>query len=133
MALMRTLKNLGSGLGGEIREAGSLLRRANYKLDSSALGINFRKFGPSFEAYEFDAFVEQAKQFYKKGIHSSDPLYTVVDLPGGRMAIDYNGEIRGIYTEKGRPLAYFRPDYRSAGYRNKAEELEDYIKGKTIA
>lgn len=129
MAIIEALKSFSSGLGDEV---GALLGRVNYKSNGNPLGVNFRRFGPSFGTYDFDAFIEYAKRFYREGLHSNDSLYTVVEMDG-RTAIDYNGEIRGIYTERGRPLAFFRPDYRAAGYRSKSEELEGFKNGKDVA
>jgi hypothetical protein len=132
MALTNVLKSFSNGLGEEVREFKSVIRRIRLVSDTSALGANFRKFGASFNTYDFDAFTEKAREFYEDGIESVDPLYTVVHLEGNRVAIDYNCTIRGIYTHKGKPLAFFRPDYHQAGYRSKTAELADFRLGRNV-
>lgn len=132
MALTDVFKNIGNGLSEEVREFKSILGRIRLTADSSALGANFRKFGPSFGAYDFDVYVEKAKEFYAEATASDDPLYTKVETGNGRIAIDYNGVIRAIYTRKGKPLAFFRFDYHQAGYASKADELDDFRHGKNL-
>lgn len=96
---------------------------------SNALGANFRKFGPSFGAYEYDDYIRLAQKFFHEGIDSDDALYSVKRYADGRIAIDYNGEIRGVYTRAGKPLAFFRPDFRQLGYPNKSQELQAFRSG----
>lgn len=132
MALKDVFRTIGSGLSQEIREARSIIRNVRLGADSSPLGANFRRFGSSFDVYDFSDFADKAKEFYRQGIDSENPDYTVVELPGNRVAIDYNGEIRGIYTRKGKPIAFFRHDFRQAGYASKSAELEDFKKGRHI-
>jgi len=132
MALTDVLKSFSNGLSGEVKEFKSILGRIRLTSDTSAIGANFRKYGASFSTYDFDAFVEKAKEFYAKATDSTDSLYTLVEMPGKRIAIDYNGEIRGIFTLKGKPLAFFRPDYRLSGYASKAAELDDFRHGRNV-
>ncbi len=107
----------------EIKQASSLLSRIRLTMDTSPLGANFRRYGSSFGTYDYDAFIALAKKFFTDGKHSSDPLYSVVEMADGRIAVDYNGEVRGIFTAKGKPLAFFRPDYTQAGFQSKHEEI----------
>ncbi len=130
--VLAKLKNFGSGLSEDVKQFKSLLGRVRLTADTSTLGANFRKFGPSFSVYEFDAFVEKAREFFADGMESTDPYYTVIEMPDNRIAIDYNGDIRGIFTRKGKPLAFFRPDYYQSGYRSKNDELADFKKGKNL-
>jgi len=132
MALSGMFKTIGDGLSEEVKEFKSLLQRIGLNRDTSALGANFRKYGHTFGTYDFSDFVERAKEFYDKGIQSGDPYYTVVELSGDRVAIDYNCEVRGIFTREGKPLAFFRHDFRQFGYTSKAAELEDFRQGERV-
>ena len=132
MALKDMFKTIGNGFSEEVRDFKSVIRRIRLTTDTSPLGANYRKFGPTFGTYDFSDFVAKAKEFYKTGISSQDPNYTVVDLSGGRVAIDYNCEMRGIFTGKGKPIAFFRHDFRQTGYVSKADELEDFKSGKHV-
>ena len=61
MALTKVLKNLGHGFHKEIKEFKSIVGRIRLTSDTSAIGANYRKFGPSFGTYDFDAFVQKAR------------------------------------------------------------------------
>ena len=132
MALMNALRNFGSGLNEEIKEAGSLLRRIRLRADTSAIGANFPKFGSSFGVYDFDAFVALASKFYQEAMASENAFYTKVSLESGHIAVDYDSEIRGVFTKKGKPLAFFRPDYKQQGYTSKCAELQAFRAGRNI-
>jgi hypothetical protein len=132
MALADIFKTIGNGLSEEISEFKSIIGRIRLTSDTSAIGANFRKFGPSFGTYDFDAFLVKAKEFHAQAINSKDPLYNIVDAGNNRIAIDYNCELRGIFTHKGKPLAFFRFDYSQFGYRSKSDALEDFKRGKDI-
>ena len=128
MVMTRVFRSLSE----EVKEAKSIIRRIRLTADSSALGANFRAYGATFNVYDFSDFVERAREFYHDGFSSADPNYSVVEMPNNRVAIDYRGEIRGIFTRKGKPLAFFRPDFRQSGYVSKAAELADFRKGRNI-
>ena len=132
MAISDVFKSLGTGFSEEVREFKSIIGRIRLTSDTTALGANFRKFGSSFNTYDFDAFADMARDFYEEGIMSEDPLFTVLKISGNRVAIDYNGEVRGIFTHKGKPLAFFRPDFHQSGYTSKAAELDDFRRGKNV-
>jgi pyocin large subunit-like protein len=132
MAITKVFRTIGNGFSEEVKEFRSILRRIRLTADTGALGANFRKFGVSFNTYEYDAFVKKARAFFKEAEGSDDPLFTVIDMPGNRIAIDYNGDRRGIFTRKGKPLAFFRPDFRQLGYASKEAELEDFRRGRNV-
>lgn len=132
MALTDVFKSLSNGLNEEIKEFRSVLGRIRLTADSSAIGANYRTFGTAFGAYDFDVFMDKAREFYKQGSASSDPLFTIINMSKGRIAIDYDGETRGIYTRRGKPLAFFKPDFRRSGYRTKADELADFRHGLVL-
>jgi pyocin large subunit-like protein len=132
MALTKVFKNLGHGFQQEIKEFTSIVRRIRLTSDTSAIGANYRKFGLSFGTYDFDAFVQKAREFFAQAHESDDPHFTVLELKGHRIAIDYNGEIRGIFTRRGKPLAFFRPDYQQLGYLSRDAELADFKNGRNV-
>lgn len=134
MALADMFKTLGTGLNDEIKEFKSILGRIRLTAQTNALGANYRKFGTTFGTYDYDAFVEKAGFFFHdaKRMAADNPSYTIIDMADGRIAIDYNAEVRGIYTSKGKPLAFYRPDYRQWGYNNKDDELLAFKLGKNV-
>lgn len=132
MALKEFLRSIGDGLSNEVKDAGMLLQRIRLTTDTTPLGANFRKYGPSFGTYEYDAFIRRAKDFFKEGMASQDSQYTRVALGDDRVAIDYNSEIRGVFTGRGRPLAFFRPDYKELGYPSRSAELAAFKAGKSL-
>ncbi len=126
--MITAIRKISSGIK-EIPLAGALLRLTSMSQTNNALEANFLRFGASFGADDIIAFADAAIQFYEEGMKSKDPLYTIVDMGDDRIAIDYNGEVRGIYTSKGKPLAFFRPDFKKQGYATKEMELE-FFKNK---
>lgn len=124
---------MAASLKEDIKQFFSLLRGSRSSSARNALGDNFRKFGASFGAYDFEEYVQLAQKFYHDGLDSDDERYSVVHLSDGRIAIDYNGEIRAIYTKYGDVIAFFRPSFQQLGYSNKVQELEDFRKGKNVA
>ena len=116
-------------LKNEMRQASSLLRRIGLLSEKDALGANFRRFGPEFGAYDYDEFETMARDFYTEGKDSDDPYYTIVEMSDNRVAIDYNGEKRGVYDKSGNPLAFFRPNFHQLGYNSKSQELDAFRSG----
>lgn len=116
----------------EMQQFATLLKTVS-GTQNTALGANFRKFGPSFGAYDYEDFVELAQKFYHEAMNSDDSSYSVVRLGDGRIAIDCNAEIRAVYDKDGTPIAFFRPDFKQLGYQNKVQELEDFRNGTNIA
>jgi pyocin large subunit-like protein len=96
------------------------------------MGHNFRSYGAALGAYDFEDFVEMARQFYDEAMRSRNAAFTTVRLPRGRLAIDRDGELRGVYDRHGNPLAFFRPNFRHFGYNNKEEELENFRAGRNL-
>ena len=132
MALTDIFKNIGNGFGEEVREFKSIMRRIRLTADSSAIGANFRQYGASFGTYDFDAFVKRAREFFDQAMKSRTDGFIIVSVPNNRIAIDFNGEMRGIFSLKGKPLAFFRPDYRASGYASKSDELNDFRRGRNV-
>ena len=126
MALMDIFRNLGG-------DDGNILQKLRITGNQSALASNYRTYGSSFEVTSFEDFIETAIDFYHDAMASDDPYYTKVKLPGNRVAIDYNSEVRGVFSRRGRPFAFFRPDYHALGFANRQEELEVFKSGKGIA
>lgn len=98
---------------------------------SDHMGHNYRTYGTSFGVHDYEDYVVLARKFYREAMNSNAPEYTVVKIKGDRTAIDYNGEVRGVYDKNGEPVAFFRPNYRSLGYNNRDEELEQFRLSKT--
>ena len=124
---------MSTSLKDDFKQFFSLLRGSKRPGERNALGDNFRKFGTSFGAYEYEDYVALAQKFYHDALNSEDPLYCVVNLSGDRIAVDYNGEIRAVYSKYGDPIAFFRPSFLQLGYQNKIQELEDFRSGKNVA
>jgi len=93
---------------------------------------NFERFGAEFGASDIYEFEEMARKFYADALHNGrqNSLYSIVILPKERFGIDYNGQYRAIYEKGGKPIAFFRPSYRDAGYNNKQQELSDWKSGR---
>jgi pyocin large subunit-like protein len=96
---------------------------------SETLALNYHKYGAQMGFGGYDEFIRRASSFYdeaKAATTEHKPGYTRVELSGNRVAFDYQCEIRGIYKPNGKPLAFFKPNFKTAGFRNAAEELEDF-------
>lgn len=132
MSLKDVAKHFESHGAGEVNESYSLMQRIRHAPGSSAIGANFRKFGPSFGTYDFEDFLERAHEFFQDAMESDDPKYSRVDMGPDRVGIDYNGEIRGMFTRKGKPLAFFRPDFHQLGYASRSEELAAFRAGRAL-
>ncbi len=98
------------------------------------LGHNFRTYGTSFHAHDYNEFAALARKFYNDAMAAEgDPAYTSVKMSGKRIAIDYKGEVRGVYDRYGRPIAFFRPNFVDFGYTSKEKELADFRAGENAA
>lgn len=95
------------------------------------LGHNFRKYGLEFGVHDYDEFINKARKFYFTALNSEEEGYTILRLSRHRVAIDYKGEMRGVYDGHGEPLAFFRPDYHELGYDTPEHELDDFRAGKS--
>jgi pyocin large subunit-like protein len=109
-----------------------LLRGALISRKNNHMGHNFRSYGASFGAYDFDAFVNMAQRFYEDAMRAKDAGYSIIEMPRGRVAIDKDGEIRGVFDQRGNPLAFFRPSFRNFGFSSKEEELKSFRAGENI-
>ena len=124
---------MAASLKDEFKQFFSLLRTSKRPGERNALGDNFRKFGTSFGVYDYEDYVALARKFYHEALNSEDNLYSVVTLSDGRTAIDYNGEIRAVFSKYGDPIAFFRPSFQQLGYQNRIQELADFRNGKNVA
>lgn len=93
----------------------------------NTLARNYLTYGALMGFAGYDEFVRRARSFFDEAMtacQQEKPLYTRVNLENGRVAFDYNAQVRGIYTANGKPLAFFRPNYKTAGFASAEEELE---------
>ena len=98
----------------------------------STMALNYRVYGAAMGFAGYDEFVQRAKSFFDEALDATEenkPGYTRVDLSKKRIAFDYNCEIRGIYTHNGKPVAFFKPNFKAAGFRTAEEELEMFRQG----
>lgn len=96
---------------------------------AASLRDNYSQYGERLGVHNVEEYEAMARKFFQENIESADPLCSRVELPHGRIGIDYNGEYRGIYDEDGNPLAFFPPNFRALGYTSKDEELADWRTG----
>ncbi len=97
----------------------------------STLRHNFRRYGIEFGTYDYNSFVQKARKFYRSARESTDDGYSIVEMSRNRVAVDYEGKMRGVYHTNGEPIAFFKPDYRYMGYDSRQHELEDFRSGKS--
>lgn len=93
---------------------------------------NFMKYGVHFGAINFSDYENIARLFGERARASNSSDYSIIELPGGRVGVDFRGEVRGIYLRDGTPLAFFKPDYKQLGYSSKERELSDWRSGKSM-
>lgn len=88
---------------------------------------NFLRYGKEMGVRRFEEFERMARDFFVDGLMGDGrPDWVVVELSGGRLAIDHNGEKRGIFLRDGTPLAFFKPDFRAEGFATRRQELEAF-------
>lgn len=117
----------------ELKTATSVLNNLGLIPGKSMLWHNFQTYGSQLGAIDFNDFENIACVFFERAYQNSDnPDYSIVRFFDGRIGIDYKGELRGIYSIKHRPLAFFRPDFKQLGYSSKDRELADWRKGKSV-
>lgn len=113
----------------EIKEVVGTYWRDLVTQGDSPLGHNFRAFGPQMGAYEYPTFVRKAQEFFDRAANG-EPGYKMISMSGNRVGIDLNGgELRGIFTEDGRPLSFYKPDHKAAGFATRQDELENFLSG----
>lgn len=123
---MAVLSVLQKSLRSEVRKASQLLKRMGFSSSGSVLGANFRAYGRSFGVFDFQEFQMHARGFYEDALANAEPGYTILNLPNGRKAVDFRGEVRGIFSAEGEPLAYFRPNYKVLGFANPQDEIRAF-------
>lgn len=92
---------------------------------NNMMGSNFRTYGASMGIYEFDDYVKYARRIYAEAMANPNG-YTIISMPDGGKAIDFQSKLRGIYTATGEPRAFFKPDYLQLGYSSAEEELFEF-------
>ncbi len=114
MALFDTVK----------REASQLMVKLGLG-DQNMMQANFRSYGEAMGLRDFDSFIAYARRIYREA-QENPQGFTIINLPKSKKAIDFQGKIRGVYTQDGEPVAFFRPDYQQLGYRTLQEELREF-------
>lgn len=113
-------------------DSSSLLRKLGLSSDNTMLGSNFRMYGADMGIYDYEDYVRYARRIYQEAMANPDG-FTILELPKGKKAIDFQGKIRGIYNRHGDPIAFFRPDYRKMGYTNYMDELREFAASVKLA
>lgn len=130
---LTTIRSMAEGLRDQWSEAVTTLEELYRPSQRSALRDNFKQYGAAFGVYNFTDFRTMARRFYEDALESNDPGYTIVQMSKHTIGIDYQGEMRGIYSGRdGEPIAFFRPNFAELGYSSKQQELEDWKKGKAV-
>lgn len=106
------------------REASQLMVKLGLG-DQNMMQANFRSYGAAMGLRDMDSFVAYARRIYKEA-QDNPQGFTVIDLPRGKKAVDFQGKIRGVYNVEGEPIAFFKPDYQQLGYRTLQEELREF-------
>lgn len=109
------------------------LKPHDYHEISPVLAGNFLQFGQRFGASSPEEYSVLARELLEESLRTSDPDYVRIRISRSVISVDYKGQRRGFYTSDGHPLAFFRPDYRLAGYNTPREERDAWLKsGKVI-
>lgn len=98
----------------------------NSPLSDDRMAQNYRRHGAALGCAGFDEFVKRAEAFYDEALTALEDGktgYTCVELGKRRILLDYNSLLRGVYTRSGKPVAFFKPDFKAAGFSSAAEEL----------
>ena len=134
MRLLDTIRHTIGAVRNQLRDSGTLLRRVGFLPTKTFIHENFHHYGDSFNVASAQEYTELAIKLYNdaKAQSGEGSHYSVIEVGYGRVAIDCNGEMRGIFSLEGKPLAFFRPDYRQLGFSSKQEELEAFRKGATF-
>jgi len=114
MALLNLLKKESSQIAAKLGMA-----------SQSMMGANFRTYGSNMGIYEFDDYVIYARRIYAEAM-ANPSGFTIIELPNGGKAVDFQGKLRGVYDVSGEPMAFFKPDYQQLGYADAEEELREF-------
>ena len=121
------------GLKSDIKSATALLNKFGLIPGKSMLHSNFAAYGNQFGALSVNDFENMAVMLLNRAKQQAkNPDYSIVNFPDGRIGADFRGEVRGIYSSKGKPLAFFKPDYSQLGYSSRERELDAWRKGKSL-
>jgi len=107
------------------KETGGILSKLGLRSDDMMMS-NFRIHGAAMGFHDFNDYAAYASRIYREAMKNPDG-FTIVELPKGKKAVDFQGKIRGIYTEFGEPLAFFRPQPKALGFDSPEQELKDFI------
>lgn len=107
-----------------------LIKPRNYDFltVTPTLRANFERYGREMEATNLEEFSMMAKDFLATASRPGVFGYTFLKLSKDVFAVDYQGEIRGIYRRNGLPIAFFKPNFKEMGFGSKEEELETWKK-----
>ena len=97
---------------------------------NNMMGANFRTYGASMGIYDYDDYMKYARRIYTEAMNNPGG-FTIIDLPDGGKAVDFQSKLRGIYSATGEPRAFFKPDYQQLGYTNPQEELNEFRESVT--
>jgi hypothetical protein len=114
------------------KDTEALMVRLGLLSSHDMMGANYRTYGKEFGTLEFEDFIELAKRIYREA-EANPGGFTIIELPRGRKAIDFQGKMRGVYDFDGDPIAFYKPDYVGLGYSTPQEELEDFKAGVRTA
>ncbi len=106
------------------KETSQLIKKLGLSGDNM-LGANFREYGAQMGIYDFEDYKQYACRIYQEAMKNPGG-FTIINLPDGRKAIDFQGKLRGIYDKYGEPIAFFKPDYKKMGYPSYREELLEF-------
>jgi hypothetical protein len=113
------------------KETTGMLAKLGLRTDDM-IAANFRVHGAGMGFHDLDDFRSYASRIYREAEKNPDG-FTVIDLPKGKKAIDFQGKIRGVYDEFGEPLAFFRPEPKALGYEDPAQELKEFAQSIRFA
>jgi len=107
------------------KETSGILSKLGLRNDDAMMS-NFRIHGAAMGIHDIEAYKTYASRIYREAMKNPDG-FTVVDLPKGKKAIDFQGKIRGVYSEFGEPLAFFRPEPKAMGFDNPEQAFEEFV------
>ncbi len=107
------------------KETGGILAKLGIR-SNDMMASNFRIHGASMGFHDERDYHAYAVRIYREAM-TNPAGFTVVDLPKGKKAIDFQGKIRGVYSEFGEPLAFFRPEPQAMGFDNPEQEFKEFM------
>ncbi len=107
------------------KETGGILSKLGLRSDDVMMS-NFRIHGAAMGFHDMQDYQSYASRIYREAMKNPEG-FTVVELPKGKKAIDFQGKIRGVYTEFGEPLAFFRPEPKAMGFDNPEQEFKEFM------